>query len=35
MDEKKKVKFSKSVAKILIPVLIVVAIGMIWYLKKL
>lgn len=34
MDGKQKVKFSKSVSKIIIPVLIIVAIGMIWYIKK-
>ena len=34
MDERQKVKFSKSTAKILIPVLIIVAIGMIWYMKN-
>jgi len=34
MNEKQKVKFSKSVGKILIPVLIIVAIGMIWYMKN-
>ncbi|MGH4125041.1 MAG: thioredoxin family protein [Clostridium sp.] len=34
MDERKSVKFSKNVFKIMIPVLIVVAIGVIWYLKN-
>ncbi len=34
MYEKQKLKFSKSAGKILIPVLIIVAIGMIWYMKN-
>lgn len=34
MDERQKVKFSKNVSKILIPVLIIVAIGIIWYMKN-
>ena len=34
MEGKKKVKFSKSVTKILIPVFIVVAIGITWFLKN-
>ncbi|MGH4118206.1 thioredoxin family protein [Clostridium sp.] len=35
MDEKKNIKISKNIAKIIIPVLIVVAVGVIWYLKNL
>ena len=34
MDEKNKVKFSKNASKILIPLLIVVAIGGIWFFKN-
>ncbi|MBZ9689277.1 thioredoxin family protein [Clostridium estertheticum] len=34
MDKIKGVKFSKNMAKILIPLLIAVAIGAIWYLKS-
>jgi len=34
MNDKKKVIFSKGVAKILIPVLIVVAIGITWFVKN-
>lgn len=34
MDERKSEKFSKNVGKILIPILIVAAIGAIWYFKN-
>jgi thioredoxin 1 len=34
MDERKKVKFTKDVSKIIIPILIAVIIGMIWYIKN-
>jgi thioredoxin 1 len=34
MDERQKVRFSKSASKILIPVLMIVAIGAIWYMKN-
>jgi len=34
MDERKSVKFSKNMSKILIPIFIVVAIGAIWYFKN-
>lgn len=34
MDERQKIKFSKDISKILIPVLIVVIIGIIWYIKN-
>jgi thioredoxin 1 len=34
MDESKKVKLTKDVSKIIIPLLIVVLIGMIWYIKN-
>ncbi|MBU3188504.1 thioredoxin family protein [Clostridium bowmanii] len=34
MDERKSEKFSKNRAKIIIPVLIVIAIGAIWYFKN-
>jgi thioredoxin 1 len=34
MDERNKVKFTKDVSKIIIPILIAVIIGMIWYIKN-
>jgi thioredoxin 1 len=34
MDERQKVKFSKNAGKIIIPVLIIAAIGIIWYMKN-
>ena len=34
MDERKKIKFPKDISKIIIPVLIAVMIGIIWYIKN-
>jgi thioredoxin 1 len=34
MDAKESIKFYKDIAKIVIPILIVVAVGSIWYLKN-